>query len=151
MNVDRPDPAGKPKLLEVVRERLRAGCYSLRTEEAYVGWIRRLAFHGRRRPRTMGTPEVTAFVSDLAVTGNVSASTQNQAFSAVLFLYGPVLEQPLGQSAGGVGEADAQAARCPHEEAWLQLAAPPGTLRGACRILARNFGLLGDFGGGFPR
>jgi integron integrase len=97
MSLDVPDATGKPKLLEVVRERLRAGYYSLRTEEAYVGWIRRfVAFHGRRHPRTMGAPEVTAFLTDLAVTANVSASTQNQAFSALLFLYANVLAQPLG-------------------------------------------------------
>ena len=92
-----PEGAGEPKLIDVVRERLRAGDYSIRTEEAYVGWIRRfVAFHGRRHPRTMGAVEVTAFLTDLAVAGNVSASTQNQAFSALLFLYGHVLEQPLG-------------------------------------------------------
>jgi integrase len=88
-----PEGADKPKLLEVVRERLRAGYYSLRTEEAYLGWIRRfVAFHGRRHPRTMGAAEET----NLAVAGQVSASTQNQAFSALLFLYANVLEQPLG-------------------------------------------------------
>jgi hypothetical protein len=87
-----PEGAGKPKLLEVVRERLRAGYYSLRTEEAYLGWIRRfVAFHGRKHPRTMGAAEVTAFLTDLAVNGQVSASTQNQAFSALLFLYSNIM------------------------------------------------------------
>jgi hypothetical protein len=108
MSVGLSHAAGKPKLLEVVRERLRAGYYSLRTEDAYLGWIRRfVAFHRRRHPRTMGAPEVTAFLTDLAVQGNVSASTQNQAFSALLFPYANVLEQPLGplQAFGRNGRA----------------------------------------------
>jgi site-specific recombinase XerD len=70
--------------------------YSRRTEEAYVGWIRRfIVFHGKRHPRELGQEEVTAFVSQLAGRG-VSASTQNQALSAVLFLFEVVLGQRLG-------------------------------------------------------
>lgn len=102
MSVDLSSSMGKPKLLEVVRERLRAGYYSLRTEEAYLGWIRRFVlFHEKRHPREMGAREVSAFLTDLAVTANVSASTQNQAFSALLFLYANVLEQPLGPLQAG--------------------------------------------------
>jgi len=68
----------------------------LRTEEAYVGWIRRfILFHQKRHPQTLGTPEVEAFLTDLAVNQHVAASTQNQALSALLFLYSTVLEQPL--------------------------------------------------------
>ena len=79
-------------LLDVTRATLRAKHYSPRTEEAYVGWIRRfIRFHGRRHPREMGEAEVTAFLSSLAVDGQVAASTQNQALSALLFLYGEVL------------------------------------------------------------
>jgi integron integrase len=82
-------------LLEVVRARLRARHYSPRTEEAYVGWIRRFVrFHGKH-PRLLGAEQVEAFLSHLAVDGRVSASTQNQALAALLFLYGRVLELEL--------------------------------------------------------
>ncbi len=85
-------PGRRRTLGEVVRAALRAGHYSPRTEEAYVGWIRRFVrFHGHRHPRTLGEPEVTAFLSSLAVHGRVAASTQNQALSALLFLYTRVL------------------------------------------------------------
>jgi len=84
--------ARKPRLLEQVRRRLRAKHYSLRTEQAYVYWIRRFIIaNGKRHPRLMGAPEVEAFLSYLANDGKVSASTQNQALSAVLFLYREVL------------------------------------------------------------
>jgi integron integrase len=66
--------------------------YSRRTEKAYVGWIRRyIVFHGKRHPREMGPEEVTRFLTSLAVDAKVSASTQNQALAALLFLYGEVL------------------------------------------------------------
>jgi integron integrase len=85
----------RPKLLDIVRQAIRTRHYSRRTEEAYVGWIRRfIVFHGKRHPRELGEREVTAFLSSLAVRG-VSASTQNQALSAVLFLYQSVLGQRL--------------------------------------------------------
>ena len=88
--------AVRPRLLDVVRERIRARHYSRRTERAYVGWIRRfIVFHGKRHPREMGEVEVTAFLSALATRGGVSASTQNQALSALVFLYGDVLGQQL--------------------------------------------------------
>jgi len=86
----------KPKLLDQTRDLLRAKYYSIRTEEAYLGWIRRfILFFGKRHPKTMGGPEVARFLSDLAVSGKVSPSTQNQAFSALLFLYRDVLGKPL--------------------------------------------------------
>ena len=83
----------RPKgLLEVVRETMRAKHYSPRTEEAYVGWIRRfIRFHGMTHPRQMGEAEVSGFLSSLAVEGRVAASTQNQALSALIFLYARVL------------------------------------------------------------
>ena len=82
----------KPRLLDEVRQRLRTLHYSYRTEQQYLGWIRRfIHFNGRRHPATLGAAEVEAFLSHLAVTRNVSASTQNQALSAVLFLYQKVL------------------------------------------------------------
>jgi len=83
-------------LLEVVRTKIRARHYSLRTEKAYVFWIRRYVhFHGKRHPRDMGAPEVEAFLTHLAVDAKVSSSTQNQALAAVLFLYRDVLELSL--------------------------------------------------------
>jgi integron integrase len=90
-----PD-ASAPKLLDQVRARIRVKHYSIRTEDQYVFWIRRfIVFHGRRHPREMGAAEVEAFLSDLAVKGRVAASTQNQALSALLFLYKEVLEIQL--------------------------------------------------------
>lgn len=81
-----------PRLLDEVRRRLRLKHYSLRTEQAYVGWTRRFILaNGKRHPREMGTAEVERFLSDLAVRRDVAASTQNQALSALLFLYREVL------------------------------------------------------------
>jgi len=85
-----------PRLLDRVRQAIRARHYSPRTEKAYVGWIRRyIFFHGKRHPDQMGAPEVTRFLSALATRSKVSASTQNQAFSALLFLYRDVLGRQL--------------------------------------------------------
>jgi len=86
----------KPRLLDRVRAVVRARHYSRRTEEAYIAWIRRfIFFHGKRHPTEMGAGEVTAFLTALAVDGRVAASTQNQALSALLFLYRDVLEIDL--------------------------------------------------------
>jgi integron integrase len=91
----------KPKLLEAAREVLRRKHYSLRTEGAYLDWIKRFVlFHGKRHPREMGPAEIQAFLTHLAVEGNVAASTQNQALSALLFLYGQVLDIELPRLAG---------------------------------------------------
>lgn len=88
--------AGDRKLLDVVRERIRAKHYSYRTEKSYIGWIRRyIHFHDRRHPRELGATEIEAFLTDLAVNGRVSASTQNQALSSLLFLYREVLQIEL--------------------------------------------------------
>jgi len=85
------------KLLDQVRDAIRLKHYSYRTEQAYVGWIKRyIYFHGVRHPSEMGAPEVEAFLTHLAVKENVAASTQNQALSALLFLYREVLHQDLG-------------------------------------------------------
>jgi integron integrase len=84
--------SAKPKLLDTVRRSIRARHYSLRTEEAYVAWIRRfILYHRKRHPKEMGPPEITAFLTSLAVERRVSASTQNQALAALLFLYRDVL------------------------------------------------------------
>jgi site-specific recombinase XerD len=84
-----------PRLLDQVRESLRARHYSPRTEKAYVAWIRRfIIFHGKRHPETLAEPEIGAFLSSLAE-ADVSSSTQNQALAALLFLYQQVLQREL--------------------------------------------------------
>ena len=91
-----PPEKQAPKLLDQVRDRIRVKHYSLRTEDAYLGWIKRfILFHNKRHPREMGAREIEAFLSYLATERDVSASTQNQALSAVLFLYKEVLEMQL--------------------------------------------------------
>ena len=86
----------QPKLLDIVRNKIRLKHYSIRTEEAYVSWIKRyIYFHDKRYPKDMGKKEIEAFLTDLAVKGNVAASTQNQAFSALLFLYEKVLNKSV--------------------------------------------------------
>lgn len=91
-----PPPANSPKLLDRVRGKLRLKHYSIRTEEGYVHWITRfIVFHDKKHPLEMGGPEIEAFLTDLAVNGRVAASTQNQAFAAILFLYREVLEIEL--------------------------------------------------------
>jgi integron integrase len=86
------DEVPKLRLLDEVRRRLRVKHYSLRTETVYVGWIKRFILaNGKRHPREMGGLEVEQFLSTLAVEGQVAASTQNQALSALLFLYREVL------------------------------------------------------------
>lgn len=84
------------KLLDQARDILRARHYSYRTEQAYIDWIRRyILFHNKRHPLEMGAPEVQAFLIHLAAEHNVSASTQNQAISALLFLYREVLQKEI--------------------------------------------------------
>ena len=85
-----------PKLLDQVRDKLRVKHYSIRTEQTYVDWIKRfIYFHDKRHPKELGACDVEAFLTHLAVAGKVSASTQNQAKSALLFLYREVLEIQL--------------------------------------------------------
>ena len=85
------------KLLNQVRDAIRLKHYSIRTEQAYIGWIKRyIFFHDVRHPVEMGAAEVEAFLTHLAVNENVAASTQNQALSALLFLYREVLRRDLG-------------------------------------------------------
>ncbi|MEK7329945.1 MAG: integron integrase, partial [Candidatus Eisenbacteria bacterium] len=89
--------APEPRLLDRLREAIHVRHYSRRTEKAYVGWVRRFVlFHDKRHPREMGKAEVGGFLSHLATQGCVSASTQNQALSALLFLYAQVLNQDIG-------------------------------------------------------
>lgn len=89
------------KLLPTVRQKLRLGHLSPRTEAAYVGWIKRfIRFHGTRHPAVLGEAEVQAFLTHLAVEGRVAPGTQTQALSALLFLYREVLARPLGRMVG---------------------------------------------------
>ncbi len=91
------DMTGPLKLLARLREAIRVRHYSRRTEEAYVWWVRRyVRFCGVRHPRELGPTDVTRFLSSLAIDRHVSASTQNQALSALVFLYAEVLELPVG-------------------------------------------------------
>ncbi len=95
--------AQPPKLLDRLRYACRVRHYSLRTEDAYHGWCRRfILFHDKRHPQEMGAAEINQFLTHLAVEGQVSASTQNQAFSGLLFLYKHVLEVDPGVIAGAV-------------------------------------------------
>jgi hypothetical protein len=88
--------ASEPRLMDRVRTAIRARHYSRRTEKAYVSWIRQfIVFHGTRHPREMGESEVVAFLSALATRRQVAASTQNQALSALVFLYREVLRIDL--------------------------------------------------------
>lgn len=87
----------KPKLLDQVRYVIRVKHFSIRTEDAYVHWIRKfILFHGKRHPLEMGETEVSEFLTYLAVKRKVAASTQNQALSSILFLYRHVLKKELG-------------------------------------------------------
>ena len=86
--------ATQPRLLDQIRDRIRLKHYSIRTEQAYLDWVKRfILFHRKRHPASMGKADVEAFLSHLAVNGKVAASTQNQAKSAILFLYREVLGQ----------------------------------------------------------
>ena len=89
-------PDKSPKLLDVVRDAIRTRQYSIRTEEAYLGWIKRyIVFHAKTHPRELGAPQIEAFLTHLAVDEHVAASTQNQALSALLFLYREVLRMEI--------------------------------------------------------
>jgi len=106
MNAPNVSAAGngpKPRLLDQVRETIRIKHYSRHTEDAYVGWIKRfIFFHGTRHPAELGAEEVRQFVSHLALERHVAASTQNQAFNALIFLYHDVLQIQLGEIVGAV-------------------------------------------------
>ena len=95
-----PTRTSSPFLKEVIAA-IRVRHYSIRTEQCYVGWIRRfIVFNGKRHPAEMGVTEVSDFLTHLAVTGNVAASTQNQALNALVFMYKAVLDKPLGDLQG---------------------------------------------------
>ena len=98
-----PSAAPKPKLLDQVREAIRTRHYSYRTEKAYVHWIKRfIFFHNKRHPAEMGEAEIGRFLSSLATDSHVSASTQNQALNAILFLYREIVKKDIGYVDGVV-------------------------------------------------
>lgn len=122
----------KPKLLEQVRETMRAKHYSYRTEKTYVDWIKRfILFHGKRHPRDLGAGEMNTFLSHLAVKSRVAAATQNQALAALLFLYRDVLKMKVAWMEGVVRAKKPQ--RLPvvlsKDEVRRLLAALPGRKR----------------------
>jgi integron integrase len=95
--LDVPSAGHKPKLLDRVRDIIRRKHYSIRTEQAYVDWIKRfIIYHNKRHPTDMAEEEIAQFLTHLARDLNVASSTQNQAVSALLFLYKEVLEQEVG-------------------------------------------------------
>src|SRR5687767_11065570 len=94
-----PEPERKYRLMEKVRFAMSMKRFSVRTQEAYSSWIRRyIIFHGRRHPSDLDEADVARFLSDLVVKQRVSASTQNQALAALIFLYGSVLRRPLNRA-----------------------------------------------------
>ena len=123
------------RLLERVRHRLRTRGYSARTEVAYVDWIRRfIIFHGRRHPTQLAEHDVAAFLEHLAIDRRVSSSTQNQALSAILFLYRHVLGQPIAQG-GGVARRQGHR-RLPVVLSETEIRRVLAELRGVARLCA---------------
>lgn len=128
-----PGP-GASKLLDEVRRALRLRHYSRRTEEAYVRWIRRFVrFHGVRHPAELTAAEVSHFLSNLATDAGVSAATQNQALSALLFLYREVLGRDLGWVSGVVRAKDAL--RLPVVLTRAEVRAVLGRMAGVPRVV----------------
>ena len=135
---DRRDPNTRsqpPRLLDQVRAAVRVRGYSRRTEKAYIAWVRRFVrFHGTRHPRELGEAEVTRFLTYLAVDRKVAASTQNQALSALLFLYRNVLGQELSWLDELVRAR--RPARLPVVLTRAEVAAVLGHLEGVPRLMA---------------
>jgi integrase len=124
-----------PKLIDRVRGAIRARHYSRRTEEAYVHWLRRfIVFHQKKHPSEMGAPEIGAFLTWRAVRQSVSASTQNQALSAILFLYRDVLHIDPG-AIEHVPRAAAPV-RVPVVLSLAEVRAVLGRLEGVCWLVA---------------
>ncbi len=127
-----------PKLLDQVRSTIRTRQYSIRTEEAYLAWIKRyITFHGKQHPRDLGAAAIEAFLTHLAVHDHVAASTQNQALSALLFLYREVLRLDLDFRVNAVRAKRPQ--RVPtvltHAEAMAVLACMHGTHQLMAKLL----------------
>jgi hypothetical protein len=114
-----PASGAAPRLLDQVREIIRIQHYSIRTEQAYAQWIRRfILYHGKRHPKDMSAAEVSAFLSSLAITAKVSASTQKQALNAVLFLYRDV-KSTRGVGRHGLVDGSADLRRRPEIDGML--------------------------------
>ena len=131
------DPKPK-KLLEQVHEALRTKHYSYRTEQTYIDWIKRyILFHQKQHPKDLGVEEIRAFIAHLATDRKVATSTQNQALSAILFLYRTVLQQPIDLSPNLINPSRPK--RLPtvltHEEAMSIIQAMRGTPRLMTKIL----------------
>ena len=127
---------GPKTLLGRLRAAVRARHYSPRTEESYVGWVRRfVVFHGRRHPEQLGESEVRAFLEHLAEQDEVSASTQNQAVAALLFLYEAVLGRRLAPSPHGIVHAK-ELQRLPVVLSREEVRAVLAQLRGVARLVA---------------
>jgi integron integrase len=121
--------------LRSVRDAIRVRHLSIRTEEAYIGWIKRfIVFHSKRHPAELGEPEVASFLTHLAVQGQVAASTQNQALNALVFLYANVLNRPLGECTGIVRAKQPQ--RLPVVLTPAEVAAVLGKLSGVHWLIA---------------
>jgi len=102
-NIYQPEKR-KPRLLDLVSHKIQTLHYSRRTEKTYIGWIKRfILFHGKRHPVKMGEKEINRFLSYLAIKKQVTASTQNQALCAIVFLYRQVLNKDIGLLEGLIG------------------------------------------------
>jgi integron integrase len=131
MEAERPEP----RLLDQVHRAIRARHFSWRTEKAYTHWIKRfIIFHGKRHPANLGEPEITAFLTSLATRDRVSSSTQNQALSAIIFLYRAVLGMELGWLDGVVRAK--RAVRLPIVLTRDEVRAILGEMRGTPWIMA---------------
>jgi integron integrase len=127
--------SAKPRLLDRVRQAIQARHYSRSTEKAYVSWIRRfIVFHGKKHPAEMGEREVAQFLTSLATQKRVSASTQNQALAAILFLYHDVLDRKLELIQGVVRAKER--IRLPVVLTRREVAAVLGRLRGTVWLMA---------------
>jgi integron integrase len=125
----------KPRLLDQVRDRIRAKHYSYRTEQAYLNWIRRfILHHEKRHPCDMGHTEISAFLTYLATQRRVAASTQNQALAAILFLYREVLDREVGELEALVRAK--RPARLPCVLSREEVRAVLERLDGTCRLMA---------------
>jgi len=129
-------PEKPKKLLEQMRDILRMKHYSIKTEETYLHWVKRfIFFHDKRHPKDMGAEEVAAFLRHLAVKLNVSASTQNQSFNAIIFLYRDVLKQKIGEI-----KNVPRAQRSRHIPAVMT----PGEVKAVLNCLRGHYRLMGD-------
>jgi integron integrase len=129
-----PSSSASPRLLDRVRQTVRARHMSPRTEQAYVRWIRRfILYHDKRHPAEMGEPEIARFLSSLANEGRVSASTQNQALSALLFLYREVLARKLEWLQGVVRAK--RPVRLPVVLSRAEVDSVLGRLHGSCWLM----------------